>query len=189
MKPIVPRAKSLPRHLRVRIEKHRTWVASGGARGKRLRYDGPPAINLARQSLVRIEARRASFGMCNLDGADLSGADLTEADFGLASCRGTNFEGANMHRATLTGADLEGANLSGTVLDECLAFGTNFKDAVFAGTSLRGSTLDPLRVKRGMPGYIATLHGNLLRVSQCVCDRMTLLPRGLRRTFARRQRR
>jgi uncharacterized protein YjbI with pentapeptide repeats len=198
-KPVAPRPRPIPAALRTRIRKHATWLRTKGAKGRRLSYDEGLRIDLAGQCLRRIKGHRGAFLFCNLDGADLSGADLAEADFGYATCRGTNFSGANLTRATFTGTDLEGANLAGATLDECLAFGTNFTNAAFSGTSLRGSTLAWPRINRGMSDYMANLHTHGLkamnrpvrtRISQaqidgCCCDRLTSLPKGLRRRLKR----
>lgn len=197
---IVPRARRLTRELKAQIDAHQIWLRTNGAAGTRLVLKSAALHNLSRLCLRRINARGGHLYLCNLDGADLSGSDLSHADLGLASCRRTNFAEATMRNAVLTGTNLEGAILVDTVLDGCWAPGTNFSEATFARTSLLGATLDPERTRRDLTPYLARLHAAALhwfnrslvtrisqaQVDQCVCDRRTILPQGLRRKLRNR---
>jgi hypothetical protein len=90
--------------LKIALDRHEAWVASGWEMGKRADLH---QLYLRRANLHRAELRWADLRQADLSRADLEGADLKDADLHHA-----NLRGAKLSNAVLDHADLRGANLT-----------------------------------------------------------------------------
>jgi hypothetical protein len=111
-----------------------------------------------RVDLERTDLRNSAWRSYGNRGANLTGVWLFEADF----------RGANLARANLREASLYKADISYAILNEAKAFDTDFGEANFEGTMLKGADLQRAR--------------NLtqVQIDQAVGDEATLLPPGLK---------
>ncbi|MEK0082993.1 pentapeptide repeat-containing protein [Benzoatithermus flavus] len=120
--------------LRIILERHRTWLESGGKEGARARL-----VNgcLTGRSLWRVDLRRAE-----LDGADLRRANLDHARLAGASLERARLEGASLWEADLAGCDLRKANLRDANLDHAVLEDADLREADLTGASLWGARLE-----------------------------------------------
>lgn len=122
-KPVVSGAQ-----LRVTLDRHEAWVASGWEMGKR--------ADLHHVRLRGVDFSSALLADADLHGADLIRADLREADLEGADLHKAKLRRANLHRAELRWADLRHADLSRADLE-----GADLKDADLHWADLRGAKL------------------------------------------------
>lgn len=114
--------------LKIALDRHEAWVASGWEMGKR--------ADLHQLYLRRANLSSALLADADLHGADLIRADLHEADLEGADLHKAKLRRANLHRAELRWADLRQADLSRADLE-----GADLKDADLHHANLRGAKL------------------------------------------------
>ena len=114
--------------LRMTLDRHEAWVASGWEVGKR--------ADLHNVRLRGVNFSSALLADADLHGADLIRADLREADLEGADLHKAKLRRANLHRAELRWADLRHADLSRADLE-----GADLKDADLHWADLRGAKL------------------------------------------------
>lgn len=116
------------------LDRHRVWLATGGADGERAELAG---ACLRGKSLWRADLRQAG-----LDRADLRGANLDHARLGGASLKGASLIGASLWGADLVESDLAGADLRDAKLDHASLNVADLTGAVLAGASFWGTHLE-----------------------------------------------
>jgi Pentapeptide repeats (8 copies) len=94
------------------LDKHKLWLETNGAEGKRANLTG---ANLTGANLEGANLSGANLCAANLYDANLSGANLRGANLEDANLACANLGGANHLDANLSGANLRGANLSGAI--------------------------------------------------------------------------
>jgi hypothetical protein len=156
--------------LRVALDRHEAWVASGWEVGKR--------ADLHQFYLRRANLSWALLADADLHGADLIRADLREADLEGADLHKAKLRRANLHRAELrwadlrqadlSRADLEGADLKDADLHHANLRGAKLSNAVFEHADLRGANLSRAKGLTQAQIDVATANAE------------TRLPRGLK---------
>ncbi len=156
--------------LRIALDRHEAWVASGWEVGKRADFH---QVYLRGANLHSALLADADFHGADLIRADLREADLEGADFNKARLRRANLHRAelrwaDLRHADLSRADLEGADLKDADLQRANLRGAKLSNAVFEHADLRGANLS--RVKGLTQAQIDVADANA----------ETRLPRGLK---------
>lgn len=112
---VTPQAAAKFDELRLKLDAHQQWIASGGANGARAVLDGedlrPVRQLLVGRPLTGLSAQRAcavgiDFAGSELQAAKLDGADLRDALFSNADMRGVSLNGARIAHAKFDRANL-----------------------------------------------------------------------------------
>ncbi|MEI9930353.1 MAG: pentapeptide repeat-containing protein [Rhizomicrobium sp.] len=112
---VTPEAASKFDQLKVKLEMHQQWVASGGKSGSQAIFDGEDLRPL-RELLIGSALSGLSARNTNCIGIDFSGSELQAAKFDGADMRDANFANADMRGASLRGARLSHAIFENTNL-------------------------------------------------------------------------
>ena len=123
--------------LPARLERHRTWLDTGGAQGERLVALRAKLsdLDLSGARLARADLRCCELTGVSLAGADLHGANLQEIVLHNVDARNADFRDADLIGAYISDSDLTGARLDGADLSKAELF------ADLSGASLRGARL------------------------------------------------
>lgn len=145
---MAPLADLMQRNATVDASLRKMYLHSAHHQDAADRMEAAPAARLREQVAGRMAASRDFSGM-DLTGADLSGMDLRGARFTGAQLESANLDGAQLDDADLSQAVLVRASLHAASLRRACLDGANLGLAqcsrtVFAGASLRGTTLEQM---------------------------------------------
>lgn len=156
--------------LRIALDRHEAWVASGWEMGKRadLHQLRLRRANLSAALLADADLHGADLIRADLHDADLEGADLHKAKLRRANLHRAELRWADLRQADLSRADLEGADLKDADLHHANLRGAKLSNAVLDHADLRGANLS--RAKGLTQAQIDVANANA----------ETRLPRGLR---------
>jgi hypothetical protein len=129
--------------LRLALDRHEAWVASGWEVGKRadLHQVYLRGANLSSALLADADLHGADLIRADLRDADLEGADLHKAKLRRANLHRAELRWADLRHADLSRADLEGADLKDADLHRANLRGAKLSNAVFEHADLRGANL------------------------------------------------
>lgn len=129
--------------LRVALDRHEAWVASGWEIGKRadLHQVYLRGANLSSALLADADLHGADLIRADLREADLEGADLHKAKLRRANLHRAELRWADLRHADLSRADLEGADLKDADLHHANLRGAKLSNTVFQDADLRGANL------------------------------------------------
>ena len=156
--------------LRVALDRHEAWVASGWEMGKRadLHQVCLRGANLSSALLADADLHGADLIRADLRDADLEGADLHKARLRRANLHRAELRWADLRHADLSRADLEGADLKDADLHRANLRGAKVSNAVFEHADLRGANL---RRAKGL---------TQAQIDAADANAETRLPRGLK---------
>lgn len=156
--------------LRLALDRHEAWVASGWEMGKRadLHQTCLRGANLSSALLADADFHGADLIRADLREADLEGADLHKAKLRRANLHRAELRWADLHHADLSRADLEGADLKDADLHRANLRGAKLSNAVFEHADLRGANL---RRAKGL---------TQAQIDAADANAETRLPRGLK---------
>ena len=118
--------------LMVELQKHATWIKSGGQKGNPGNFE---ILDLSRKDLSNVDFSHAGFRGANLSGSKLDGASFVGCDL-----RETNLNGASLKGTDFRGADLTGAAYDADALGQARIGSIDVTDA--SGTRTLESKLN-----------------------------------------------
>lgn len=152
------------------LDRHRVWLATGGADGERAELAG---ACLRGKSLWRADLRQAG-----LDRADLRGANLDHARLGGASLKGASLIGASLWGADLVDADLAVADLRDAKLDHASLNAADLRGTELGGASFWGAHLEGADLSEA----IGLVSAQLESASRDAATRLPVVPQSLSST-------